>query len=301
MITKRVSLLFLSGVLLIGIGFFIGRLSKENPIIESYSLSERIISRTASILGERSVAEVKITKIFDGDTVETETGEKIRYLGINAPEKGEPFFEEATKFNESLVLRKNVVLELDAEKNDRYRRTIAYVFVSDKLVNLEMVKSGWAVLQTIPPNVRYQDKLVAAQNESKEKCLGLWAGLCKDGVKISNDSSSCVKISSIYADASGNDNENKNGEWIEITSSCLESVSLNGWLLKDSSASNRYRFKDFSLDRGQSVIIYSGCSQDSEDRLYWQCPDGKYAIWNNSGDHAFLYNDKGKLSADYQY
>jgi len=297
---KKIVFLLILGIIFFVTGILTRKYPKENlPALPESTLGERSFERSKT--ADVTKITIKISKVLDGDTIETVSGETIRYIGINSPEKGDPFFEDATKFNESLVLGKNVVLDFDVEKNDRYKRTLAYVFVWDKLVNLEMVKSGWAVPQTIPPNVIYQDKIVAAQKESREKCLGIWAGLCKGGAKISDDASSCVKMSSIYADAPGNDNQNKNGEWIEITSSCSESVSLNGWLLKDNSASNRYRFKDFSLGRGQSVIIYSGCGQNSEDKLYWQCPEDKYAIWNNAGDHAFLYNGKGELVTDYQY
>lgn len=293
---KNKKIIFL---LILGVTFFI-----SGVFIRKYLIShDTSLPKNSSILGEHNLlisknpnfaeAEVKISKVLDGDTVEIPSGETIRYIGINSPEKGEPFFEEATKFNESLVLGKSVVLELDAERNDRYRRTLAYVFVSDKLVNLEMVKSGWAVLQTIPPNVKYQDKIVNAQKEAREKCLGMWSDLC--------DSQICIKIVSIYADAKGNDNQNKNGEWIEIKNTCSKSVLLNGWFLKDTSASNKYQFNNFGIDAEKNVILYSGCGQDSEDKLYWQCPEGKYAIWNNAGDSAFLYNEKGELVAHYQY
>lgn len=143
-----------------------------------------------SVLGERSEVvsksphfaktAVKIVKVLDGDTVQTETGEKIRYIGINSPEKGEPFSREATEANKLLVLGKKVRFEFDVQRKDRFGRTLAYVFADDTFVNLEMVKSGWAVLQTIPPNVRYQDKIVEAQKEARDNCLGTWANLCKD-------------------------------------------------------------------------------------------------------------------------
>ena len=76
---------------------------------------------------------------------------------------------------------------------------------------------------------------------------------------------------------------------------------MKSWLLKDSSASNKYEFKDFTLEALKSVIIYSGCGTDTQDKLYWQCPEGRYAIWNNSGDHAFLYDASGNLVTEYQY
>jgi hypothetical protein len=76
---------------------------------------------------------------------------------------------------------------------------------------------------------------------------------------------------------------------------------MQGWLLKDSSASNKYQFGSFTLEGAKSVILYSGCGADSQDKLYWHCPEGNYAIWNNNGDYAFLYDAGGNLAAEYQY
>lgn len=290
---KKVFLLFIVGVLFVLVGVFAGRSSNESIIKKSEPISEitQLPVSNPSILGRKESSEVLITKVLDGDTVETSLGEKIRYIGINAPENGEPFSNEATKLNQNMVLGKGVRLELDVQAKDRYGRTLAYVFVGNTFVNLEIVKKGLAVVETIQPNVKYQDKIVKAQKEARENHLGLW--------HVS--SNNCIKIVSINADAKGNDNQNKNGEWAEISSSCSKSISMDGWSLKDSSASNKYQFKNFSLDTGKSVTLYSGCGQDSEDKLYWKCPEEKYAIWNNAGDHAFLYNEKGELVSDYQY
>lgn len=302
---RKIILFLLVGILFILIGFILGGLKEHNsdlhldlkkakistPVSSPPSTSQ-VLSNHASDTTKR---EVLIVEVLDGDSVQASNGETIRYIGVNAPEKGEPFFEEASRLNKNLALGKKAVLELDVDKTDRYGRTLAYVFVSDKLLNLEMVKNGLAVTQTIQPNVKYQDEIVGAQRTARENCLGLWKELC------SQNSSSCINIASIYQDAPGNDNQNKNGEWVEIKNVCTSSVSMEGWLLKDSSASNRYKFKNFSLDGGTTVFIYSGCGQDSIDKLYWQCPEGKYAIWNNSGDHGFLYNEEGILKADYQY
>lgn len=138
--------------------------------------------------------------------------------------------------------------------------------------------------------------ILKAQQEARNACRGLWAGLCSQNKEVS-----CIRIVNINADAPGNDNENKNGEWIEIKNTCSQAISMESWLLKDSSASNKYEFKDFTLEGSKSVIIYSGCGKDTQDKLYWQCPEGQYAIWNNTGDHAFLYDASNNLITEYQY
>lgn len=299
--------LFLTiGFLFIGTGFLIGKSEDRTQSIKEKSITRSIATSVIQTQGKRdsvfAKVEVKVVKVFDGDTIQRETGEKIRYLGINTPETGEPFSREATELNKQLVLGKSVSIEYDIQKNDRFGRTLAYVFVDNIFVNRELVKEGLAVSETIPPNVKYQTEILESQKKVRESCVGIWRSLCeKDSETLGESSLRCITITSINADAKGNDNQNKNGEWVEIKNSCSISILLDDWLLKDNSASNKYQFKNFSIEAGKTVLLYSGCSQDSRDKLYWQCPEGKYAIWNNSGDHAFLYNDKEELVADYQY
>lgn len=258
------------------------------------------------ILGEKNsknteTSQVKVINVIDGDTIETEAGEKIRYIGINTPEKGQPFANEATKLNRNLVLGKRISLEFDVQTKDRYGRTLAYVFIDGIFVNREIVSQGLAVSETIQPNVKHQDEIVNAQKEARGKCLGMWKGLCDSGQSDVLGSNNCVKIISINANAIGDDNKNKNGEWIEIKNNCSEQKSLGGWLIKDNSASNNYKFGNIFLEKEEIIKVYSGCGIDTKTSFYWQCPETKYAIWNNLGDHAFLYNEKGELVSDYQY
>lgn len=295
--------LFLLGIFLIFSGFFSKEASNNRISDKSIpSLNKPKISTASGSTEhkEPSLAkeEVLVTRVLDGDTIETSKGERIRYLGINAPETGQPFSSDATLANKALVLGKKASLEFDIQAKDRYGRTLSYVFAGNTFVNLEMVKKGLAVSETLQPNVKYQDEILKAQKDARSNCLGMWKNLCSSK---DNASASCIKILSIKADAPGNDNQNKNGEWVEIGNTCSYSVSMSGWLLKDSSASNNYQFHEFTMSAGGKVNLYSGCGKDSVEQLYWQCPEKKYAVWNNSGDHAFLYNDKGEMITDYEY
>ena len=243
-----------------------------------------------------STRSAKVIRVLDGDTIEVENGQRVRYLGINAPESGQPFSTAATRENERLVGGRIVNLEFDVQAQDRYGRLLAYIWIGDVLINKEIVKNGYAASGTIQPNVKYQDLILKAQQEARENCRGLWLGLCSQ-----KSESSCVKIVNINANAPGNDNFNKNGEWIEIKNTCSQAISMKDWLLKDSSAGNKYEFSDYTLESARSVIIYSGCGANTQDKLFWQCPEGKYAIWNNTGDHAFLYDASANLITEYQY
>ncbi|HAR95342.1 MAG TPA: hypothetical protein DCR97_05190 [Deltaproteobacteria bacterium] len=127
-----------------------------------------------------------VRRVIDGDTVVLESGETVRYIGVDAPEmakkKGgaEFFAREATRFNKRLVLLKKVRLEFDQEKKDAYGRLLAYVYVKGVFVNGELVRQGYARAMIKPPNTRYKDMLISYQREAMEKDAGLWQEKKKD-------------------------------------------------------------------------------------------------------------------------
>lgn len=128
------------------------------------------------------IRPVVIDRAVDGDTVVLAGGERVRYLGIDTPELHhpdkavEPYAREAWAFNRELVEGRRARLELDIEPRDRYGRTLAYVFLEDgTFVNAELIRQGYAQLLTIPPNVKYQDQLLALQRQARAARRGLWA------------------------------------------------------------------------------------------------------------------------------
>lgn len=94
----------------------------------------------------------EVVKVIDGDTVELSSGEKIRLFGIDAPEKGEPFFQEAKQALEEMVKGKRVVVE--KEGKDKYGRFLGYILLEGKVVNCELVKLG--VVKIVEEKVKYK-------------------------------------------------------------------------------------------------------------------------------------------------
>jgi len=122
-----------------------------------------------------------VEKVFDGDTILLSTGQKVRLLGINTPEVAgrnkdpESGGEEAKAWLKQRLEHKRVRLELDIEKQDKYHRTLAYVFTDNKQhINLELVQQGLATVNIYPPNFKYVDALLAAQDNAERKGLGIW-------------------------------------------------------------------------------------------------------------------------------
>ncbi|MBC8234127.1 thermonuclease family protein [bacterium] len=130
-----------------------------------------------AIIGCQEETEILVSRVIDGDTIDLADGITIRYIGINTPEVGQPGAEEATEANRALVEGKKVKLEYDVQKQDKYDRTLAYVYLEDgTFVNAELVKQGYAQVATYPPNVKYVDLFQKVQKEAQAEKLGLWAG-----------------------------------------------------------------------------------------------------------------------------
>ena len=119
-----------------------------------------------------------VTRVIDGDTIEVvmaEVTERVRYIGMDTPERGDFFFGEATEANSRLVAGQQVLLVRDVSERDRYSRLLRYVYLEDgTFVNAELVKQGFAVIATFPPDVAYQDLFLELEREARAAGRGLW-------------------------------------------------------------------------------------------------------------------------------
>ena len=121
-----------------------------------------------------------VTKVVDGDTVVIGGGITVRLIGIDAPERGNCFFEQSKNELEEQILGKEIGLEKDVSETDKYGRLLRYIWVGDSMVNEELVRNGVATVSTFPPDVKYQEKFLASQQEARENKRGLWAPeVCK--------------------------------------------------------------------------------------------------------------------------
>ncbi|OFY43234.1 MAG: hypothetical protein A2X18_09315 [Bacteroidetes bacterium GWF2_40_14] len=142
--------------------------------------------RTSNASSVSGKIYLKVTRVIDGDTFvilnNDGSDEKVRLTGVNAPEsrntgkkKKEEFGIESKAFLTKFLTEKKVRLEFDVQKNDRYGRTLAYVYLEDgTFLNEYLVKEGYAQVSTFPPNVKYKDTFIAAQRYAREKKTGLW-------------------------------------------------------------------------------------------------------------------------------
>lgn len=115
-----------------------------------------------------------VTYVIDGDTIELSGGERVRYIGIDAAEQNEFCYEQAKRRNEELVSGKAVRLEYDEQREDKYGRTLAYVWLGSEMINLQLVKEGYGESYNFPPNMKYAEEFDEAESEAKKAGLGCW-------------------------------------------------------------------------------------------------------------------------------
>lgn len=124
---------------------------------------------------------VTVTRVIDGDTIEVRyvSGHlgRVRYIGIDTPERGDCYARRATEENRRLVGGRRVRLVQDVDRRDRYGRLLAYVHASGVFVNAELVKRGFALQLTVPPNVRHAGLFGRLARQAREADRGLW-GSC---------------------------------------------------------------------------------------------------------------------------
>lgn len=135
---------------------------------------------------KKNYAYYTVTKVVDGDTFWIDDGSvnpiKVRLIGVDAPEskntgrKMKAYYgDESAQYLELLLLGKKVRLEYDIDRYDLYNRTLAYAYLEDgTFVNADLVKNGYAMAMTVPPNVKYADTFVKLARKARLHQNGLW-------------------------------------------------------------------------------------------------------------------------------
>jgi len=113
-------------------------------------------------------------KILDGDTFQLPDGDRVRLLGVNAPEIGRCGSAEAKDELTRLISGKSVRIE--EEKRDTYGRRMGLVFVGQTLVNKSMLAAGWARPDYTQNS--QSEKLKSAYHDAVDNNRGIHS-LCK--------------------------------------------------------------------------------------------------------------------------
>lgn len=128
----------------------------------------------------------RVVRVIDGDTFVLRDGERIRLLGVDAPEDQSCFSKPATAYLSGLVLNKRVSLR--DTMRDGYGRLLADVFVDNHFVNENMVGNGGA--RNTRSNTVYAQLLSETEQTAKDHQLGVWSPECR---QISSGTACLIK------------------------------------------------------------------------------------------------------------
>ena len=238
-----------------------------------------------------------VVRVDDGDSLIVLINgreERVRLIGVNAPEQGECIADVARSTLGALVEGKDVVLERDIEDTDRFGRLLRYVRIDGELINETLAALGVVIARGYDPNLANQDSLDAAQERAQVADLGMWAeNAC--GPTVQAD----IVVLAIQSNPPGRDEDNLNGEFVIFENASSELVDLSGFTLRDSSSGNRFTFPPgFVVGGDDQFAVYVGCGDDTLRELFW-CHAGP--VWSNDGDELFLTDQAGSIVAYESY
>lgn len=136
------------------------------------------------MVGVSAFAETaRVERVIDGDTVVLEDGTRVRLIGIDAPEienryyghRGDPYGEDAKQVLKQMVEGKEVDLKDGLEKEDRYQRRLAYLYLPDhSFVNQQLVEVGAAEAYRKFPHA-FLSQFIEIESQAKKKKIGMWS------------------------------------------------------------------------------------------------------------------------------
>ena len=170
---KKISTILILGILLFGCTG------------EVTSSPEASLSPKGSITDNNrsNLVQYEVIRVIDGDTVELKNGERLRYNDIDTPETVHPskpiecYGVEARKKNKELVEGETILVELGNPEKDRYGRLLGYVYIDDLFVNAELVRGGYAEVNSYGNPGSKLSNLLDIEKNAKKRMEGIW-GTC---------------------------------------------------------------------------------------------------------------------------
>jgi len=205
---------------------------------------------------------IVVSRVIDGDTLETADSRTFRLVNVNSPEKGQPNYELSKDYLSSFT---NKTLSIDYIGDDKYSRQLVRLY-SDKYINYELVEMGLASKFLVQEDEKKTFAL--AEKKAIESGVGIWQH-------------------SEYYGCFSTDIDKKN-EVVEFIVIC-PNISLKNWFVKDESR----KIYVFSRNPPLHFMLYSGIGNNTSQSLFWNLKEN---VWNDDSDSLYLFDDKGRIA-----
>lgn len=126
----------------------------------------------------------KVRRVLEGDLIQLENGTRVRYLGIDAPDKGSPYYAEALSANRGWVEKREVRFEYGLQLRDEDGNWQAYVFSDGLFVNKILVQDGLALVTRLSNDEEYLTDLLKAERKAHRKKRGMWRDTVIDPYRV---------------------------------------------------------------------------------------------------------------------
>jgi endonuclease YncB( thermonuclease family) len=245
-----------------------------------------------------------ITKIIDGDTFEViwDNGytppagllDRIRIAGVDTNEisTNEPFADAATaRLAELIPVGTQVVLQAIDENSNTLDRPLRHVFVDGVNVAITLISEGLGLAASYDIEPTYREDYFAASESAQLARVGMWS-LMEQG----DNSAPGIEMFVNY-DASGNDANNLNDEYIHITNTSTEDLDLSGWTVRSSARLNGTTIEILDgtvIAAGETFEIFVGSGVNSSNALYLGLTE---PIFDNTGDVVYLRDNDLNIQA----
>lgn len=233
----------------------------------------------------RQMTPATVTRHVDGDTFEVAIAdpaygmrakEKVRFMGIDTPERDEPLFAEARAHVERRAGAGPVYLAFDFRRRDQFDRLLAFVYLPDgTLLNAELIETGLAVVYRGDDLMYFLPWFEDLEREARSQELGVWRGKARAGVII-------VDVA----------NQSRH-EHVLLRNDGSDPVDISGWWICDDDDDRLAIPAEVVLAPGDTLAVGSGAGCVATHHPCLRV--SKKNIWGNPGDVACLKDRSGNV------
>lgn len=121
------------------------------------------------------LVRAQVARVIDGDSLVLASGEQVRLIGVNAPEKWQPLAQQAKAGLQTLLVDGEVYLLPGASGRDKYKRILANLFLSDgRNIEAVLLQQGLAFPVAIPPDLLLVDCHWRMAKSAQMAGKGVW-------------------------------------------------------------------------------------------------------------------------------